>query len=271
MAAQLPNFRQQEIMSIARQTGRVIVDELAARFSVTPQTIRKDLNELCDQRLLTRIHGGAMVASGVENMAYESRRNLAEQEKRRIGARAAELIPNNSSLYVNIGTTTEEVARHLMQHEGLLVITNNIHVASILMPLPKIEVIIAGGVVRRSDGGILGEQTVDFISQFKVDYAVIGVSAIDDDGALLDFDYREVRAAQAIIENARNVILVSDSMKFTRSAPVRIGHISQVDVFVTDRAPPESVAEICRHKGVVVEIAPGGDVLAEPVQGIDAA
>ncbi len=107
------------------------------------------------------------------------------------------------------------------------------------MPLPKLEVIIAGGMVRSSDGGILGEQTVDFISQFKVDYAVIGVSAIDDDGSLLDFDYREVRAAQAIIENARNVILVSDSMKFTRSAPVRIGHISQVDIFVTDRTPPE--------------------------------
>ena len=269
----LLNFRQQEIMTIARQSGRVVVDELAVRFNVTPQTIRKDLNELCDQRLLTRTHGGAMVSSGVENMAYESRRHLAEQEKRRIGARASELIPNNCSLYVNIGTTTEEVARHLIRHEGLLVITNNLHVAGILMPLPKIEVIIAGGMVRRSDGGILGEQTVDFISQFKVDYAVIGVSAIDDDGSLLDFDYREVRAAQAIIENARNVILVSDSLKFTRSAPVRIGHISQVDVFVTDRAPPESIAEICRHKGVDIEIAPGGDVLAEAnqVPGADAA
>jgi DeoR family glycerol-3-phosphate regulon repressor len=269
---QLLNFRQQEIMTMARRVGRVIVDELAARFNVTPQTIRKDLNELCDQRLLTRIHGGALVWSGVENMAYESRRHLAEHEKRRIGARAAELIPNNCSLYVNIGTTTEEVARHLTQHEGLLVITNNIHVASILMPLPRIEVIIAGGMVRRSDGGIVGEQTVDFISQFKVDYAVIGVSAIDDDGSLLDFDYREVRAAQAIIENARNVILVSDSMKFTRSAPVRIGHISQVDVFVTDCPPPEGIAEICRHRGVDVEIAPGGDAQSEiPVSGADAA
>ena len=73
--------------------------------------------------------------------------------------------------------------------------------------------IIAGGLVRRSDGGIVGEAAVDLIRQFKVDYAVIGVSAIDDDGALLDFDYREVRAAQAIIETARHVILVADSMK----------------------------------------------------------
>jgi DeoR family glycerol-3-phosphate regulon repressor len=242
-------------MSLARQMGQVQVEDLSARFDVTPQTIRKDLNELCDSRLLTRTHGGAMLTSGVENVAYEARRNLAAIEKVIIGRRAAALIPNNCSLFINIGTTTEEVARALVHHEGLLVITNNIHVASILMPCPKIDVIIAGGAVRRSDGGIIGEAAVDFISQFKVDRAVIGVSAIDDDGALLDFDYREVRVAQAILTNARNVMLVSDSMKFTRSAPVRIGHLSDVDIFVTDTAPPESIIELCRNGGVQLEIA----------------
>ena len=210
------NFRQHEILAIARQHGKVTVEGLAERFDVTPQTIRKDLNDLCDQRLMTRTHGGAILSSGVENVAYESRRQLAADEKQRIGQRAATLIPNNSSLFINIGTTTEEVARNLTNHEGLLVITNNLHVAATLTPCPGVEVIVAGGVVRRSDGGIVGESTVDFIRQFKVDYAVIGVSAIDEDGALLDFDYREVRVAQAIIANARRVILVSDAMKFTR-------------------------------------------------------
>ncbi len=256
------NFRQHEILNIARQTGRVMVEDLASRFDVTPQTIRKDLNDLCDQRLLTRTHGGALLSSGVENVAYEARRQLATDEKQRIGARAAEFIPNDCSLFVNIGTTTEEVARSLVNHEGLMVITNNIHVASILMPSPNIDVIVVGGLVRRSDGGIVGEQAVDFIGQFKVDYAVIGVSAIDDDGSLLDFDYREVRAAQAIIANARNVILVADAMKFTRSAPVRIGHISQVDTFVTDQPPPDAIIDICRHNGVVVEVSSGHQELS---------
>jgi DeoR family glycerol-3-phosphate regulon repressor len=251
------NLRQQQILEVARQAGRVAVDELAARFSVTPQTIRKDLNDLCDQRVLTRIHGGAILSSGVENVAYDSRRNLAGAEKQAIGERAAALIPNNSSLFVNIGTTTEEVARHLTLHEGLMVITNNIHVALILTPSPRIEVILAGGQVRKPDGGIIGESVVDFISQFRVDRAVIGVSAIDDDGALLDFDYREVMAARAIIKNARHTILVADSMKFTRTAPVRIGHISQVEVMVTDRPLPESVAGVCRQHGVGVEVVPG--------------
>jgi len=251
--------RQNQILALARQAGSVIVEELALRFEVTPQTIRKDLNELCEGRLLARTHGGAMLSSGVENMAYEARRQLAAREKVVIGHRAAELIPNNCSLFINIGTTTEEVARSLVRHEGLLVITNNIHVAATLAPCPKIDVIVAGGMLRRTDGGIVGEATAEFISQFKVDYAVIGASAIDADGAMLDFDYREVRVAQAIVNNARNIMLVADAMKFERSAPVRISHLSHVDIFVTDRPPPEPVAEICRHNGVQVEITNAGE------------
>lgn len=265
MPAQTP--RQQHILGLARQMGSVQVDDLALRFDVTPQTIRKDLNDLCESRLLSRTHGGAMPTSGVENMAYEARRKLATAEKIVIGRRTATLIPNNCSLFINIGTTTEEVARALMQHEGLLVITNNIHVATILMPCPKIEVIIAGGSLRRSDGGIVGESATDFIAQFKVDYAVIGASAIDNDGALLDFDYREVRASKAILNNARNVILVADAMKFTRSAPVRIGHLSEIDIFVTDQPPPEAVCNVCQHGGVSVELA-GGEALAPAISEI---
>ncbi|HRX34901.1 MAG TPA: DeoR/GlpR family DNA-binding transcription regulator [Aestuariivirga sp.] len=249
--------RQQHILALARQAGSVLVDDLAERFDVTPQTIRKDLNELCDGRLLARTHGGAMLSSGVENMAYEARRQLAAHEKVVIGRHAASLIPNNCSLFINIGTTTEEVARALVHHEGLLVITNNIHVATILLPRPRVDVILVGGMLRKADGGIVGEAAVDFITQFKVDHAVIGASAIDDDGAMLDFDYREVRVAKAIMQNARNVMLVSDAMKFTRTAPVRIGHLSDVDVFVTDRAPPEPVTELCKHSGVRLEIADG--------------
>ena len=246
------NLRRQEILALARTQGRVNVDNLAVRFDVTPQTIRKDLNELCEQRLLSRIHGGATIASGVENVGYEARRFIAQDEKRAIGAAAAQFIPNNSSLFVNIGTTTEEVARALLDHEGLLVITNNIHVANILYHQPRIEVIIAGGPVRRTDGGIVGSAAVDFIRQFKVDFAIVGISAIDEEGALLDYDYREVRVSQAIIGNARQVILVSDRLKFERSAPVRIGHISQIDVFVTDQLISAPIADLCRARGVRV-------------------
>jgi len=242
--------RHAQIVELARETGRVLVDELAERFAVSPQTIRKDLNDLCDRRLLTRIHGGAVFPSGIENLEYEARRRIAADEKAAIGKAAAAIIPDNASLFINIGTTTEAVGEALLDHRGLMVITNNINVANRLRVYPTIEVVIAGGVVRGADGGVVGEAAVDFIRQFKVDFAVIGASAIDADGALLDFDFREVKVAQAIIANARHVILVADSTKFERAAPVRIAHLSQVHSFVTNRCEAPQVRRICEDAGV---------------------
>ena len=226
--------RQTEILNIARAFGRVMVEDLAKRFEVSAQTIRKDLNDLCDQRSLTRIHGGAIIASGVENLAYEARRFVAAEEKRAIGIAAASRIPNGCSLFINIGTTTEEVASALTSHEDLLVITNNLNVAMLLYRHPRIEVIVAGGAVRRADGAVIGSTAISLIGQFKVDYAIIGASAIDEEGALLDFDYREVQAAQAIIANARSVMLVAD---FDQAQPQRAGahRPSQPDPDLRDR------------------------------------
>ncbi|MEQ8480504.1 MAG: DeoR/GlpR family DNA-binding transcription regulator [Hoeflea sp.] len=242
--------RHSEIIELAKLEGRVLVDDLAGRFDVTPQTIRKDLNDLCERQLLTRIHGGAIVPSGMQNMEYEQRGQIASEEKSAIGAAAAALIPDHASLFINIGTTTEAVSQALLRHGPLMIITNNINVANRMRPFEQFEVVIAGGVVRPTDGGIVGEAAVDFIRQFKVDYAVIGASAIDEDGALLDYDFREVKVAQAIISNARQVVLVADSTKFERMAPVRIGHLEQVDTFVTDRCPNENIREICHQCNV---------------------
>ena len=247
-----PQMRQAQIVELARKKGGVTVEQLVEAFEVTPQTIRKDLNLLCDRGALRRTHGGAMHPSGVENVEYEARRQIATAEKQAIGRAAAALIPDNASLFINIGTTTEAVSQALAEHRGLMVITNNINVANRLRIVPSMEVVIAGGVVRPSDGGIVGEAAVDFIRQFKVDFAVIGASAIDADGALCDFDFREVKVAQAIIANARHVILVSDRTKFERTAPVRIGHLSQVNTMITDRCEIESVRRICTDAGVTL-------------------
>jgi len=242
--------RQNKILDLAGIDGRVGVEELSGTFDVSPQTIRKDLNILCDRQLLQRVHGGAIVGSGIENVSYEARRLLAPDSKKAIGKMAATLIPDNSSLLINIGTTTEQVAHSLKNHRGLLVISNNINAIAIMKNFLGIELIIAGGRVRRSDGGIIGVAAVNFINQFKVDYAVIGVSAIDEDGSLLDYDFGEVRVAQAIIENARHVILVADMMKLERNAPIRIGHISQVNTIVIDGELPQKLQTSCREHGV---------------------
>ena len=234
------NPRHHDILELAKQNGFLSTEELTKIFKVTSQTIRRDINELCGKGLLRRYHGGAGLASSIENVDYLARQVLNHEEKIRIAQMVAEQIPDNASLFINIGTTTEEVAKALSNHKNLRVITNNLNVAALLSESTNCEVIVAGGVVRR-DRGVIGESTIDFIRQFKVDFGIIGISGIDDDGTLLDFDYREVRVAQAIIENARQVFLVTDHTKFTRKPMVRLCHITEIDALFTDLQPPEDI------------------------------
>lgn len=247
--------RQERILDLVRQQGFVAIEALAQHFAVTPQTIRRDVNELCDQALLQRYHGGAGLPSSVENLAYDRRQIIALEEKRRIAEILAAQIPDQASLFINIGTTTEAVARALLGHNGLRIITNNLNVANILAGNPNFEVIVAGGLVRSRDRGIIGAAAIDTINQFKVDYAIIGISGIDSDGSLLDFDYREVRVSQAIIANARKVFLAADHTKFGRAPMVRLGHIRQIDALFTDRPIPAALARAFADAEVAVHVA----------------
>ena len=194
--------------------------------------------------MLRRYHGGAGLPPSTENVAYNERKTLCFNEKRKIARMVADQIPDQASLFINIGTTTETVAKALNPKSRLRIITNNLNVAAILSPIKNYEVIVAGGLVRPRDGGIIGPLTIDFIQQFKVDYGIIGISGIDTDGALLDFDYREVRAARSIIDNSRKVFLAADHTKFGRNAMVRLGNVAEIDALFTDCRPPAALVEI---------------------------
>jgi len=250
--------RQHLIMDYIREHGSVQVDQLSSHLRVTPQTIRRDLNQLYEQQLLQRVHGGAVVKDNVENLGYGARKILMQEEKSEIARCAAELLPDNSSLFINIGTTTERVAEHLFNRNGMLVITNNINVASMLWPATGLDVMITGGAVRGSDGGIVGSSAAEFIRNFKVDYAIIGCSAIDNDGEIFDFDLREVQVTRAIIRHARSVILVTDSMKFKRHAPIRIAGFSAIETLVTDDGIPDAAIKLCSDLDVNLEIVARG-------------
>ena len=248
--------RHARILDLARGTGSVAVEALAADLAVTPQTIRRDLNLLARRSMLSRVHGGAVVTSGTDNLDREARRQVAAAAKTAIGAAAAALIPNGASLFINIGTTTEAAARALVDHRDLLVVTNNLNVVDILADRPSIKVIAAGGRVRPSDRAVVGALAIDFIRGFKVDHALIGASAIDADGTLLDFDVDEVRVSQTIIAQSRSVILVADASKVGRPAPVRIGGMDAVDLFVTDRLVEPRLRSACDQTATrVVETA----------------
>ena len=248
--------RQVRLVEEVRQLGSVSVETLAERFGVTLQTVRRDVRLLAEAGLLARFHGGVRVpGSTTENIAYRQRQQLNEQAKQRIARAVAKAVPENCSLIINIGTTTEAIARELLRHKGLRVITNNLNVAAILSDNPDCEVIVAGGVVRSRDRGIVGEATVDFIAQFKVDIALIGISAIEADGTLRDFDYREVTVARAIIEHSREVWLAADHSKFNRPAMVELARLDQIDVLYTDAEPPEPFPALLAEAGVTCQVA----------------
>lgn len=250
------NPRQLQLLKEVRARQSATVEQLADTLGVTLQTVRRDVQRLADEGLLTRFHGGVRVPSStVENIAHTQRETLHAAEKARIALRVAREIPSNCSLILNIGTTTEAVARALLHHRGLRVITNNLNVAATLSGNPDCEVIVAGGVVRSRDRGIVGETAVDFMRQFKVDIAVIGISGIEADGSLRDFDYREVKVAQTIIAQSRQVWLAADHSKFNRPAMVQLAQLAQIDRLFTDAPPPEPFPALLEEASVACDIA----------------
>ncbi|MBO0344172.1 DeoR/GlpR transcriptional regulator [Roseibium sp. CAU 1637] len=253
-------FRLPEILEIARAEGKVTVDDLADRFKVTVQTIRRDLAELAELGRLERVHGGAVLPSGVSNIGYEERRGLNHSAKASIARTCAQAIPDGASIFMNIGTSTEAVARELLNHKDLLVVTNNMNIANILVDNPDCDIIVAGGMVRRADGGLIGTLTMKTIEQFKFDLAVIGCSAMDEDGWLLDYDIQEVGVSQTIIAQSRKIYLVADQSKLQRNAPARIASLQEVDMFFIDDPLPAKLAQKCREWGVEVQISRQGKV-----------
>lgn len=249
------NFREPDILEIARKEGKVTVDDLAQRFGVTVQTIRRDLTELADAGKLERVHGGAVLPSSVVNIGYEDRRGLHDAAKEDIARRCAQEIPEGASLFLNIGTSTEALARALLHHQNIMVVTNNLNVANILTPNRDCQIIISGGTLRRTDGGLIGNIAIDTIEQFKVDIAIIGCSALDEDGDLLDFDGQEVGVSKAIIRQARQTYLVADHSKFQRNAPVRIASLRDITAMFTDQPLSDSLTQKCQDWGTAVHLS----------------
>jgi len=261
-ASFVPNPRQSGLLALVRAQGTASIEALAERFGVTLQTVRRDVQLLADAGLLARFHGGVRLAeaapgnaSTTENIAYRQRQQLNAPAKQAIAEAVAAAVPDGASLFLNIGTTTEAVARALLRHRGLRVVTNNLNVAAILADNPDCEVIVAGGTVRHRDRGIIGETTVEFIGQFRLDIGLVGISGIEPDGTLTDYDLREVKVAQAIMRASRQVWLAADHSKFGRSAMVALGPISLVQRLFTDAPPPPPFDTLLAEAGVHCSVA----------------
>ncbi|AQS92041.1 DeoR family transcriptional regulator [Gluconobacter albidus] len=247
--------RQDQIVRLVRSQGYMANEEMAQHFSVAVQTIRRDVTHLAGLGLLCRHHGGATPVSTVENLDYDARQILNSSAKDAIGRYAAALISDRSSLFINIGTTTEAFARSLTSHRDLRIVTNNLHVASLVSGRADFHTIIAGGQLRPQDGAILGATAIDTLSSFRTEFGVIGISGIEEDGTLLDFDLEEIQCARTIIRNSRRVLLLADHTKFTRHPLGRVGDLRDIDDLITDRPVSESFQRLLEAAGVTLHVA----------------
>ena len=237
--------RRAQIIEIARERSVVSVDSLANILGVSAQTVRRDINRLCNDDILRRRHGGAEFPSATQNISYDLRQTQNSDAKQAIGRRAAKLVPDGSIIFISIGTTPAIVAGELRKKTNLTVVTNNLNAAMALSVEVSNRIIVPGGEMRLPDRDILGDEAVELIGRYRADFGIYGVGGIDQDGSLLDFHHSEVQVRQRVLENCRTAILVADQTKFGRSAPAIGGHISEADFVIIDQQPGAIFSALC--------------------------
>ena len=246
--------RRDQIMQLTLKMKVVSVELLAEKLAVSGQTIRRDINYLCDDNLLRRRHGGAELFEQQLNTTYQQRSTTNLEGKRAVAVTAAKKIPDSATIFISIGTTPMMVAEALRDKKHLTIVTNNLNAAMALSHEVTNRIILPGGEMRLPDRDIQSEGAVSIFSNYRADFGIFGVAGIAEDGALLDFHNSEVRTREAIRLNCRASILVTDSSKFGRSAPAVGGHISHVDHVLMDCVPENTFLPILNSLHDRIEI-----------------
>lgn len=251
------NERQREILRLVTDQGFVTIEALARIFTVSAQTVRRDIIRLDGLGLLQRFHGGAGQRESPIRLGYVEKQTVLPDAKARIGRAAAALLPSGSSVFLDVGTTVEAVARALVGRRRMHVVTPSLPAAAILAGSEIGDVVVTGGLVRGPDGSLVGEDAVAVIRRFSLDAAVIACSAFDErDGSISDFDVLKVSVKQAMMARSRQTILVADASKFARSAVIRITDFGGVSHLVTDALPPPRLQRLIEEAGCRIIVAP---------------
>ncbi|MDN3648995.1 DeoR/GlpR family DNA-binding transcription regulator [Reinekea marina] len=236
--------RQSIILDWVREEHHVDVDAISNRFGVTPQTIRRDINHLCEQGLLRRRYGGVSLPSAALNSAANASSVNLDLTHQKIASEIAKQIPNGASVSLGGGAGLVQVATALLNHTSLKVLTNSLSVASALASNSEIEVIVSGGQFRHANNDVVGPEVTNFFSSFFSDFGVISCGSIDAQHGLMDFDIREAEANRAIISNTRTKILLADQEKWHAKAMCKVATFKYVDLFFTDQMTQEEVESL---------------------------
>ena len=255
--------RQQRIIDQLHATNGVLSSmEITSMFDVSVQTIRKDLNELSQLGHVRRVHGGISLPGNNHNIPFSNRTVMNLAAKQTIAQKVVSLLPEDSSVFLGIGTTPQQVALALLDHPGLTVVTNNINVALTLSNSPNIQTYLAGGLVRPGDEDTMGPETTAFFNKFNIQYGVFGVGGLNAKGQLLDFSPEESSVTQRIIENSETRILVADYSKINRYAPVVTGTLSDIDILIMDSLS-EPYKQTCKEfESEIIEVGSTSEFLS---------
>lgn len=247
--------RQREIIRLARRDGRVGVGDLAATFGVTTETVRRDLRRLERQGMIRRVHGGALPIdqTGFEP-DYQERMALHRDEKERIGAAAADLVPNEGTVIIDAGTTTARLVEVFPNHRDLVVTTNSLPLAIALIERSSATVLMPGGRIRPRTLAQVDVWTQRVLAELHVDIAFIATNGISAEYGLTTPDVAEAEIKRAMIRAGGTVVLLADSSKVGQHHFVRFGDVEQIDVLITDTGLDTQAAGEFRGLGIDVQL-----------------
>jgi len=250
----LANTRRLKIVDqLTRAAGReVAIVDLSQQLGVSEMTIRRDLDWLAEKKLVTRVHGGAVLHQPDIEKPFGDRLTDFSPQKQDIGWAAAQLIHDNERIILDAGTTTQQIIRHLTGRTGLTILTNNLPVAEELAHATGFDTILLGGSLKQRELCTVGPMVTQALAQFAVDKFFLSVAGFSLAGGATDPDWREVEVKQAMIRSARQVILVADSSKFGRIHLVKITSLSAIHTLVTDNNLPETALRELETAGIVV-------------------
>jgi len=249
--------RRESITTLVAERGAVSVGALAEMLDVSMQTIRRDIDALCESEGLRRQHGRVELNRKRLNIPFDQRTDTNASGKNAIGDAAARLVPDGATLFLSIGSTPLSVAKALRHRKELTIITNNLSAAMALSEEISNRIILPGGELRLPDRDILGGEVLDMMARYRAEFAIFGVAGVAEDGGLLDFHSAEVQVREQMRENAQTSILVTDSSKFGRLAPALGGNIGDADHVVLDRAPDGAFAALMERVDDTLIVAEG--------------
>jgi DeoR family glycerol-3-phosphate regulon repressor len=241
----LASKRHGDILKLLEIDGSMAVSDLAERLGVSLETIRRDIKPLAESGAVLRMHGGVALPSALGEAPFEKRMREMSAAKKKIAECVARTITDGESLMLDTGTTTSFLARELLGHRRLTVITNSSDIARVLASVNGNRVYMAGGEIRPDSGAVFGLSAIEFIARFSVDHAIISAGAVDPSG-ILDYALDEAEFARTVLSRGRRRLVVTDSSKFNRAGLIRVCGFGDVSEIVTEAAPPAGIAEAIR-------------------------